>query len=90
MSQKKRTTEQVSFDKVTNRLRILRNETKLKNVNYIDISQKVISRIYDGVHTYGSDDLAAQLSAQVGRNSEYTKLASRTATNNQKEHSVIF
>ena len=40
------TIEQVSFDKVTNRLRILcEMKPKLENVNYIDISQKVISRI---------------------------------------------
>ena len=39
--------EQVSFDKVTNRLRILcEMEPKLSKVNYIDISQKVVSRIY--------------------------------------------
>ena len=39
--------EQVSFDKVTNRLRILCGvEPKLSKVNYTDISQKVVSRIY--------------------------------------------
>ena len=87
------TTEQVSFDKVTNRLRILcEMKPKLENVNYIDISQKVISRIYDGVHTYELDDLAAQLSAQMGVDHyEYTKLASRIAiSNNQKRTSPSF
>ena len=85
--------EQVSFDKVTNRLKILcEMKPKLTNVNYIDISQKVVSRIYDGVHTYELDDLAAQLSAQMGiDHMEYTQLASRIAiSNNQKRTSPSF
>ena len=85
--------EQVSFDKVTNRLRKLcEMKPKLEKVNYIDISQKVISRIYDGVHTYELDDLAAQLAAQMGvEHQEYTKLASRIAiSNNQKRTSPSF
>lgn len=87
------TIEQVSFDKVTNRLKNLcEMEPNLTQVNYIDISQKVISRIYDGVHTYELDDLAAQLSAQMGvDHREYTDLASRIAiSNNQKRTSPSF
>ena len=39
-------TEQVSFDKVTNRLKFLTEmEPVLKNVNYFEIAQKVVSRI---------------------------------------------
>ena len=53
--------EQVSFDKVTNRLRLLcEMEPKLKNVDHLEIAQKVISRIYNGVHTYELDELAAE------------------------------
>ena len=85
--------ETVSFDKVTNRLRILCNlKPKLTEVNFVEIAQKVISRIYDGVHTYELDELAAQQCTQKGVDHiEYNALASRIAiSNNQKSTSPSF
>ena len=85
--------ETVSFDKVTNRLRILCNiKPKLTEVNFVEIAQKVISRIYDGVHTYELDELAAQQCTQKGvEHIEYNALASRIAiSNNQKSTSPSF
>ena len=85
--------ETVSFDKVTNRLRILCNiYPKLTEVNFVEIAQKVISRIYDGVHTYELDELAAQQCTQKGVDHiEYNVLASRIAiSNNQKSTSPSF
>lgn len=85
--------ETVSFDKVTNRLRILCNlKPKLTEVNFVEIAQKVISRIYDGVHTYELDELAAQQCTQKGVDHiEYNDLASRIAiSNNQKSTSPSF
>ena len=53
--------EQVSFDKVTNRLKALAEmEPKLSHVNYFEIAQKVVTRIYDKVPTHELDDLAAE------------------------------
>ena len=85
--------EQVSFDKVTNRLRLLCNmEPKLKNVDHLEIAQKVISRIYDGVHTYELDELAAEQCTQKGVDHiNYNILAGRIAvSNNQKRTSPSF
>ena len=85
--------EQVSFDKVTNRLRLLCNmEPKLKNVDHLGIAQKVISRIYDGVHTYELDELAAEQCTQKGVDHiNYNILAGRIAiSNNQKRTSPSF
>ena len=85
--------ELVSFDKVTNRLRLLcEMEPKLIDIDHIEIAQKVISRIYDGVHTYELDELAAEQCTQKGvENINYNILASRIAiSNNQKRTSPSF
>ena len=85
--------EQVSFDKVTNRLRLLcEMGPKLKNVDHLEIAQKVISRIYDGVHTYELDELAAEQCTQKGVDHiNYNILAGRIAiSNNQKRTSPSF
>ena len=87
------TLELVSFDKVTNRLRVLCvMNPPLTNVDYTGIAQKVISRIYDGVHTYELDELAAEQCTQKGvEHINYSILASRIAiSNNQKRTSPSF
>lgn len=72
--------ENVSFDKVLNRL------TKLSDGLTIDISeiaQKVCSRIYDGVKTMELDELAAYLCSSLSiENPEYSVLASRIIISN--------
>jgi len=83
-------TEQVSFDKVTNRLKFLTEmEPVLKNVNYFEIAQKVVSRIYDLVPTHELDELAAEQCTQKGiEHLDYNALASRIAiSNNHKRTS---
>jgi ribonucleoside-diphosphate reductase alpha chain len=55
------TFEDISFDKVLNRLRNLCDG--ITGVNPDEIAQKVCSRIYDGVKTSELDELAAQLCA---------------------------
>ena len=85
--------ELVSFDKVTNRLLLLcEMEPKLIGIDHIEIAQKVISRIYDGVHTYELDELAAEQCTQKGvEHVNYSTLASRIAiSNNQKRTSPSF
>lgn len=85
--------EDVSFDKVQWRLKNLCDkEPQLNNVNHSEIAQKVISRIYDGVHTYELDELAAQQCTQKGtEHYEYSMLASRLViSNNHKRTSPSF
>ena len=50
--------EDVSFDKVLNRLK---NLSSGLTIDVTEIAQKVCSRIYDGVKTYELDELAAYL-----------------------------
>lgn len=79
--------EEVSFDKVIQRIRALcRMEPIIDNIDPIQISQRVITQIYDGVKTSELDELAAQIC--ISRSTEdinYARLASRIIiSNNQK------
>ena len=77
------TTEPVSFDKITKRIKSLSNNL---NVDHIKVSQKVIENIYDGVTTYELDELSAQIAAGMSvENPDYSQLAGRiTCSNYQK------
>lgn len=76
--------EDVSFDKVLNRIRLLSTDL---NVDYYDIAQKVCSRIYDNVHTYELDELAANIcSSMIIENIDYGTLASRIIISNHHKN----
>ena len=85
--------EEVSFDKVLNRLRKLCFETpEIKNVNYFDVAQKVCARIYDNVKTTELDELAAQIcSSMILEHPDYGTLGARLIiSNHQKNTSPSF
>jgi ribonucleoside-diphosphate reductase alpha subunit len=72
--------EDVSFDKVLNRIRIAADGLE---VNPTLIAQRTLMRIYDGVKTSELDELAAQLSISLmTTNPDYGTLASRIAVSN--------
>ncbi len=72
--------EDVSFDKVLNRIRLASDGLE---VDPIPIAQKTLARIYDGVRTTELDELAAQLSVSlITTNPDYGVLASRIAISN--------
>ena len=76
--------EEVSFDKVLNRLRNLSNNI---SVDIFDITQKVCSRIYDNVSTSELDELAAHIcSSMIIDNPEYGVLASRIIISNHHKN----
>ncbi len=77
--------EDVSFDKVLNRLKALSND--LRHVDIYDISQKVCSRIYDLVKTSELDELAAHIcSSMIIEHPEYGTLASRIIISNHHKN----
>lgn len=77
-------TEEVSFDKVLNRLRNLSNNL---NVDIFDVTQKVCSRIYDNVLTSELDELAAHIcSSMIIDNPDYGTLASRIIISNHHKN----
>lgn len=81
--------EDVSFDKVLNRIKILSKDLQ---VDVYDVSQKVCSRIYDKVKTSELDELAAHIcSSMMIEHPDYGVLASRIIiSNHQKNTSPSF
>lgn len=76
--------EDVSFDKVLNRIKIL---SKDLSVDVYDVGQKVCSRIYDGVKTSELDELAAHIcSSMIVENPDYGTLASRIIVSNHHKN----
>lgn len=75
--------EEVSFDKITARLRKLTYNLDTTYVNLIEVSKKVIMGLYDGVTTVELDNLAAETAATMATiHPDYALLAARIAVSN--------
>jgi ribonucleoside-diphosphate reductase alpha chain len=75
--------EDVSFDKITARVKKLCYNLDTRYVNYIEISKKVIQGLYDGVTTTELDNLAAETAATMAADHpDYAQLAARIAISN--------
>ena len=76
--------ENVSFDKVLNRLKYLSDDI---TIDICEIAQKVCGRIYDGVKTSDLDELAAHLcSSLVVIHPDYGRLASKIIISNHHKN----
>jgi ribonucleotide reductase alpha subunit len=76
--------ENVSFDKVLNRLKYLSDDIQ---IDICEIAQKVCGRIYDGVHTTDLDELAAHLcSSLIVVHPDYGRLASKIIISNHHKN----
>ena len=76
--------EDVSFDKVLNRLKNLSNGL---TIDVTEIAQKVCTRIFDGVKTYELDELAAYLCSSMSiEHPDYSILASRIIVSNHHKN----
>ncbi|MCS7036409.1 MAG: ribonucleoside-diphosphate reductase subunit alpha [Saprospiraceae bacterium] len=75
--------EDVSFDKITARLRKLCYGLDTRYVNIIEVAKKVILGLYDGVTTVELDNLAAETAATMATiHPDYALLAARIAVSN--------
>ncbi len=75
--------EDVSFDKITSRIKRLCYNLDPNYVNYIEIAKKAIDGLYDGVPTTQLDDLTAETAASMSIvHPDYAKLAARIAVSN--------
>lgn len=75
--------EEVSFDKITARVKKLCYGLNQQFVDPIAIAKKVIQGLYDGVTTSELDNLAAETAASLATNHpEYALLAARIAVSN--------
>ena len=83
--------EDVSFDKVLNRLKYLINEFNLE-IDAVLVAQKVCAQIYDGVKTSDLDEFAAELCISlITEHPDYGFLASSIIiSNNHKNTSPSF
>ena len=79
--------QDVSFDKITRRLRVLcAMEPACVYIDPIAISQKVCAQIFNGVSTSTPDELAARLCVElVTEDPEYGVLASRIIISKQSK-----
>ena len=75
--------EEVSFDKITARLRKMTYGLDTNYVNLIEVSKKVIMGLYDGVTTAELDNLAAETAATMATiHPDYALFAARIAVSN--------
>src|SRR5471030_279267 len=75
--------ETVKFDKITARIEKLCYSLNPELVDPIDVAQKVIEGLYDGVPTTELDNLAAETAAALTvKHPDYALLASRIAVSN--------
>jgi ribonucleoside-diphosphate reductase alpha chain len=75
--------EDVSFDKITARIKKMCYGLDENFVDHINVSKKVIQGLYDGVTTVELDNLAAETSASMSTvHPDYAQLAARIAISN--------
>ena len=75
--------ENVSFDKITARIKKLCYGFDPKHVEPVLVAQKVVTGVYDGVSTAQLDDLASETAAFLTtQHPDYGKLAARIAVSN--------
>ncbi|MFK7948240.1 MAG: ribonucleoside-diphosphate reductase subunit alpha [Saprospiraceae bacterium] len=75
--------EDVSFDKITARIKKLVYGLDPKHIDYIEICKKVIQGLYDGVTTQELDNLAAETAASMAtQHPDYNILAARISVSN--------
>ena len=71
------------FDKITNRLRKLKQEGNLDKVDPVLVAQKVIENLYDGITTFELDEQSTRVCAQFSSTEpEYGLLGSRICVSN--------
>lgn len=81
--------ETVKFDKITARIEKLCYGLNPALVDPIDVAQKVIEGLYDGVSTSELDNLAAETAASLTtKHPDYALLASRIAVSNLHKNTI--
>ena len=84
--------EEVSFDKILNRIKSLSQGSDFENNLKIDetvVAQKVIQEIHDGVKTSELDELSSQIAiAMYSKNPDFKTLASRIIISNHHKNTL--
>ena len=75
--------EEMSFDKILNRIKTLSTSGKTLNINPTFVARKICSQIYNNISTNLIDELAAQICASLStEHPDYIDLASRIEISN--------
>lgn len=85
--------QEVSFDKILNRIKTLGKERQLTNVNYSSLALKVIDQLYNNIPTTKLDELTAEQCASMNTTHyDYGTLASTISISNlhKKTHNSFF
>jgi ribonucleotide reductase alpha subunit len=78
--------EEMSFDKILNRIKILGQEVGIQ-INYSSLVMKVIDQLYDKIETAKIDELAAEQCASLStQHPDYGVLASRIVISNHQKN----
>ena len=79
--------EPIKFDKISARIKKQTYGLNTDYVDYMEVTQKVIAGIFDGITTKQLDNLAAEIAASLTRvHHDYSKLASRIAISSLKKY----
>lgn len=75
--------QEVSFDKILKRIKILGKEAELTNINYSSLALKVIDQLYNNIPTSKLDELSAEQCASMNTiHYDYGALASKISISN--------
>ena len=78
--------EEVSFDKILHRVKILGTEANIK-INYSSLVMKIIDQLYDGIDTTKIDDLTAEeCASRATDHINYSLLAGRIVVSNHQKN----
>ena len=81
--------ERVQFDKITARINKLCYDLDRNYVDHIQVSQKVVAGVYNGVTTSELDNLAAETAAYMTiQHPDYGLLAARIAVSNLQKNTL--
>lgn len=81
--------EDVSFDKVLRRIKMVTKQCGGLNIDVDDIAQLICSHIFDGVKTSDLDELTGRITyAKVTEHPDYGKLASRIIISNHHKETL--
>jgi len=77
------TTEEVSYDKITNRLKKLMWEIDINSIDLLKVTKKIINGMYNNILTEELDELSSQICANlITEHPNYGILASRICISN--------
>jgi ribonucleoside-diphosphate reductase alpha subunit len=83
--------EEISFDKILTRIKILGNLENFKKleINYTELAIKVIDQLYDGIETSKIDELTSEQCASLStQNPDYGELAIRVLISNHHKNTL--